>query len=187
MGQRREVISLTLKSLGYSANTEKPEELEAALERLIELKPNMVTLEDYDLDTSAKVMASGRAVISMGYANDVISGAELNPAIRYVLPEEGALLWNDTFVIPSTSRNRYTAELFLNFLMRPDINATIANENLYATTNEAALPFIEPYILNNPVIFPANKDLVNAELILPLSPQGQRLYDEIWERFITAP
>jgi spermidine/putrescine transport system substrate-binding protein len=187
MGQQRDNLSLTLKSLGYSANTENPEELEKALQRLIELKPHVITLEDFDLNTSAEVMADGHAVISMGYAYDVIAGAELNPAIEYVLPKEGALLWNDTFVIPSNSPNQYTAELFLNFLMRPDINATITNYNQYATPNEAAYPFIQPEILNNPLIFPPNDELVSAELVLPLTPQGQRLYDEIWERFVNAP
>lgn len=187
MGIPREVISLTLKSLGYSANTEEPEELELALERLIELKPNAIALEDYDLETSAQVMADGQAVIAMGYAYDALTGSELNPAIEYVLPEEGALIWNDTFVIPANSPNKYTAELFLNFLMRPDINAAITNQNGYATPNEAAYPFIEPEILSNPTIFPDMEDLVNAELILPLTPTGQQLYDEIWERFINAP
>lgn len=187
LGQRREVISLTLKSLGYSANTENPEELESALERLTELKPNAIALEEYDLDTSAQVMADGRAVISMGYAYDAVAGSELNPAIEYILPDEGALLWNDTFVIPASSPNKYTAELFLNFLMRPEINAAIANQNGYATPNEAAYPFIELEILNNPMVFPPTEDLVNAELILPLTPSGQQLYDEIWERFIKAP
>lgn len=187
LGVPREVISLTLKSLGYSANTEKPEELELALERLMELKPNVIVLEDYDLETSAQVMADGRAVIAMGYAYDALSGSELNPAIEYILPDEGALLWNDTFVIPVNSPNKYTAELFLNFLMRPEITAAITNHNGYATPNEAAYPFIELEILNNPMVFPRMEDLVNAELILPLTPDGQQLYDEIWERFIKAP
>jgi spermidine/putrescine transport system substrate-binding protein len=187
MGQRREVISLTLKSLGYSANSEEPAELEEALQRLIELKPDVLTLEEYDLYTSAELLASGKLVISMGYAYDVIASSEQNPFIQYVLPQEGALLWNDTFIIPVNSPNQYTAELFLNFLMRPEINAMIVNENLYATPNEAAYPFIEPDILNNPVIFPANQDIVNAELILPLTSQGQELYDSIWERLLAAP
>lgn len=187
LGVPRDVISLTLKSLGYSANSEDPAELEAALERLLVLKPHVLTLEDFNLSNAADILASGRAVITMGYASDVLYGSEQNPAITYVLPEEGALLWNDTFIIPSNSPNKYTAELFLNFLMRADINAEITNENLYATPNEAAFPFNEPEILNNPFIFPPNEDLVDAELIQPLSPEGQRLYDGIWERFITAP
>ncbi|NTU54803.1 MAG: spermidine/putrescine ABC transporter substrate-binding protein, partial [Anaerolineales bacterium] len=187
LGQRREVINLTLKSLGYSANTEKPEELESALERLVELKPNMIVLEEYDLETSAQVMANGQAVISMGYAYDALTGSELNSTIEYVLPDDGALLWNDTFVIPANSPNKYTAELFLNFLMRPEINAAIANQNGYATPNEAAYPFIDAGILSNPIIYPSNEALVHAELILPLTPTGQQLYDEIWERFMSTP
>jgi spermidine/putrescine transport system substrate-binding protein len=187
MGQRREVISLTLKSLGYSANSEQPAELEKALQRLIELKPFVLTLEEYDLYTSTDLLADGKLVISMGYVSDVLTGSEQNPSIQYVLPEEGALLWNDTFAIPANSPNQYTAELFLNFLMRPEINAMIVNENLYATPNEAAYPFIEPAILNNPVIFPSNQDLLHAELVLPLSARGQELYDSIWERLQAAP
>jgi spermidine/putrescine transport system substrate-binding protein len=71
--------------------------------------------------------------------------------------------------------------------LRPDVNAKIANYNQYATPNEAAYPFIQPQILNNPLIFPPNDELANAELVLPLTQQGQKMYDEIWERFLSAP
>jgi spermidine/putrescine transport system substrate-binding protein len=71
--------------------------------------------------------------------------------------------------------------------VQADINAKIVNENLYATPNEAAYEFIEEDILKNPIIFLPNEDLLNAELILPMSSQGQQLYDEIWKRFTTAP
>jgi len=187
LGQHREVLSLTLKSLGYSANSENPQELEEALQRLIELKPHALALEDFDLSTSADVMSSGRVILSMGYAYDAIAGNEQHPAIQYILPKEGALMWNDTFVVSANSTSQYTAELFLNFLLRPEINAMITNENHYATTNSAAYDFIEPDILNDPLIFPSNSDLNKAELVLPLSPEGQKLYDEIWERFTGTP
>jgi spermidine/putrescine transport system substrate-binding protein len=76
LGQHREVLSLTLKSLGYSANSENPQELEEALQRLIELKPHALALEDFNLSTSANVMSSGRVILSMGYAYDAIAGNE---------------------------------------------------------------------------------------------------------------
>ena len=185
-GQPREVLGLTLKSLGYSANSEKRAELEAALARLLELKPTIIPIEDPSVHWP-EALADGQVVVAMGYASDVLFGQELNPSITYVLPKEGALLWNDTFTIPASSPNKVTAELFLNFLMQADINAKIVNENLYATPNEAAYEFIEEDILDNPIIFPPNEDLLNAELILPLTPKGQQLYDEIWERFTAAP
>lgn len=185
-GQPREMIALTLKSLGYSANSEQPAQLEDTLARLIELKSNSFFIEDFDPSSAASVMASGQAVVAVGYAGDMLQGREQNQAITYVLPQEGALLWGDTFIIPANSPNQYTAEVFLNFLLDPRINAQIANENLYATPNEAARPFIKPEILNDPAVFPSDAELKNAELILPLSPSGQKLYNEIWEQFMAV-
>ena len=186
MGQRREVIALTLKSLDYSANSENPAELETALRRLNELKPHVLRLEDFDPTTSAEAMSSGKVVLSMGYANDVLAGRERNEAIHYVLPVEGALLWGDTFVIPANSPRKHTAEVFIDFLLRGDISAQIANANRFATPNEAALPFIDPALLKDPVVFPTNQDLQKAELMLPLSPAGEKLYDHIWAQFMAA-
>jgi spermidine/putrescine transport system substrate-binding protein len=180
------VIALTLKSLGYSANSENPDELQAALERLIQLKPGVVFLNDQDIDSLAKAEASGQVVAGMGYAGDAFAGQKLNAAITYVYPKEGALLWGDTFVIPADSPNPHTAEIFLNFLLRPEISAEIANSNHYATPNEAAFPLIDPEIFNDPFIFPPSDSLKNMEIILPLSSQGQALYDRIWAQFLAA-
>lgn len=181
-GQPRETIGFALKLLGYSANSEDPRELEEALTLLLELKDRALVVEDYDSYTSAGMLAEGLAYITMGFAYDAIEGHARNPAVTYVLPKEGPLLWGDNFVIPSNSPNQYTAELFVNFLMRPEINARITNENMYATSNEAAFPYIRPEILNNPIIFPPMKSLEKSEVILPLSVEGQALYDEIWDR-----
>ena len=153
---------------------------------MIDLKKNVIFFEDYALPDLPKIIAEGQIVAAMGYASDVINAQQYNAQIAYVYPQEGALLWGDTFVIPLTSQNPYTAEVFLNFLLRPDMNAQIANENYYATPNEAAFDFIDPKIFNDPMIFPPNESLRNAEIILPLSPEGQKLYDEVWKRFQAA-
>ncbi|MBL8155412.1 MAG: spermidine/putrescine ABC transporter substrate-binding protein [Anaerolineae bacterium] len=183
-GQSREVIALTLKSLGFSGNTEDPRELQAALDHLLEIRPHVLFIEDFGLAESSDLMASGQVVISMGYATDVIVGQTKNPDITFVMPEEGALMWNDTFVIPANGPHKYTAELFLNFLLRPEISAQMINEHYYPMANEAAEPFIDPAIRDNPVIYPPDEVLRNAELIVPLSVDGQQRYLELWERFL---
>ena len=181
---RRDVIALTLKSLGYSANSEHPEELEAALARLRALKPHVVRLEDVDPVDSAEALSSGKVVIAMGFARDVLEGRKRNPDIGYVMPRDGALFWGDNFVIPAKSADKYTAEALVDFLLRPDISARIANENRYATPNEAALPLIDPAIRKDPVVFPSSEDMQRSELVLPLSPEGERRYEDLWERFL---
>lgn len=122
----------------------------------------------------------------MGYAGDVIDGQKQEPSIAYVLPKEGPLLWNDNFIIPATSPHKIQAELFVIFLLLPNINAEITNIKGYATANEAAKRYIHREVLDNPVIYPTEATLQNADLILPLSSQGQKLYDEIWARFLAA-
>jgi len=185
-GERRELIGLALKALGYSANSENPAELEAALQHLLELRPRVVFLEDLEAYTAVPFLLSGEIIIAEGWSYDALEGREAHEAITYVLPAEGALLWGDSFVIPANSPNRYTAEVFLNFLLRPGIGAQIVHHNLYATANEAARSFIAREVLNDPLVFPPNADLVNAEVIQPLSPAGEQLYAGIWERFEAA-
>lgn len=186
IGQPRETLALALKSLGYSANSENPAELEAALKKLIALKPKLRFLEDYDPETAVPALASEEVVVAIGYSGDYQTGLAMGLAVEYVMPEEGALLWGDNFVIPANSPNKYTAELFINFLLRPEISAEIVNQKYYASANDAARAFVDPAILNNPSIYPSQTMLQNAEIILPLSAQGQKLYDEIWQRFLDA-
>jgi hypothetical protein len=50
--------------------------------------------------------------------------------------------------------------------------------------NEAANEFVDPEILNDPVVYATNEAMRNAELLLPLSPEGEELYAEIWGRFL---
>ncbi len=181
----RYTLGAALKSLGYSANSEDPTQLEAALQRLLALKPNAIWLSG-DQESMAPELVDGAAAFGLGWAYDYKVAHDQNVAVTYVLPEEGSLLWVDNLVIPANSPNKATAELFLNFLLRPEITGQVVNTNYYAMPNDAAAPHIDPAILNDPVIYPANQQLRNAEILLPLSSDGAKLHGEIWERFEKA-
>jgi spermidine/putrescine transport system substrate-binding protein len=180
----RYTLGAALKSLDYSANSENPAELEAALERLLELKSSAIWLNG-EL-TSTPKLVSGEAVMALGWSEDLWLAQAENEHVTYVLPEEGTLLWGDNFIIPANSPHKYSAELFLNFILRPEISAQIIEGNYYPMANQAALPFIEPKILNDPVVYPSNEQMKNAELLLPLSAKGEKLHADIWTRFLAA-
>ena len=134
----------------------------------------------------APELVDGDATSGFGWAYDYKVAHEQNATVTYVLPEEAPMLWVDNFVIPANSPNKSTAELFLNFLLRPEITGQIINANYYPMPNDTAAPHIDPAILNDPVIYPPSQQLQNAEILLALSPEGQKLHDEIWGRFLRA-
>lgn len=180
----RSLIPIALKTLGYSVNTANPAELEAALQHLLKLKPNAFIVGNENA-TVIPVLAEGQAAISYGWAFDALTAQKQGlTTIQYVVPEEGTILWGDHFVIPANSPRRREAELFLDFVLRPEIAGQIVNESYYAMPHDAAHPFILPEILNNPLIYPPNEQLQKAELTLPLSAEGDALYDAIWQRFL---
>jgi spermidine/putrescine transport system substrate-binding protein len=183
--QPRELVALTLLSMGYSLNSENPLELDAALERLLELKKAAFFVE-VEAASAVPRLLSGEAVILHGWAEDHQVAHAENPAVTYVLPEEGTAFWGDNFVIPASSPHPYTAEVFINFLLRPEISAQIVNEKKYATANEVAHPLIKPEIRDDPVIFPPVEMLRRAYFYTPLSPEGETLYRLVWERFLAG-
>jgi spermidine/putrescine transport system substrate-binding protein len=182
----RHTLGVALKALGYSANSEDPAELEAALRRLLELKPVAVVMAGAD-NSLAPALLEGDAAFGVGWAYDYKSVRERSETVSYVLPEEGALMWVDSFVIPANSRSKYTAEVFLDFLLRPEITGRLVNENHYAMPNDLAGPHIDPAIREDPVIYPTGEQLKGAEMLLPPSEEGQKRYDDIWDRFLAAP
>lgn len=185
-GQPRETLAFVLKSLGYSANSENPAELEQALARLVELKPHLRYVEDYDSEIAVPAFQEGGIALLAGYSGDYLASREAGLQVQFVTPEEGALIWGDVFIVPARSAHQAAAEIFINYLLLPDVSAQIVNQKYYASANEAARNFIEPQILQEPSIYPADSVLEQAEILLPLSREGQRLYDDIWRRFLSA-
>lgn len=182
----RSVIGLTLKSLGYSLNSEDPAELEAARRRLLELRPRVRFPAEDDAST-APYLFSGEATVTIGSGiSDAVEGQAQSAEVDYVLPEEGAILWGDNFAIPASSPSKHTAELFLDYLLRPENGARLMAWNSYATPNEAALAQLGPEVAADPLIFPPNETMRNAEIILPVSPEAQAIYDAIWAEFVAA-
>lgn len=124
--------------------------------------------------------------MGLGWSIDYWQAQEENDSIAYIVPQEGPILWGDNFVIPANSPNKYTAELLLDFIQRPEIAAQIVNEGYYPSPNIGGNEFIDPEILNDPAVYPTNEEMKNAEFLLPLSPEGEKLHAEVWERFLAA-
>jgi spermidine/putrescine transport system substrate-binding protein len=179
----RSTIPITLKALGYSANSENLDELEKARQYLLQLKSNAVILSG--LETSVTpILESGELVIGFGWAYDAALAQESNMPIEYIIPEEGTILWMDNFIIPANANNPRGAELFLNFILQPKIAAQIVNESYYPMAVDGMDQFVLPEILHNSVIFPDDAQMQKAEITLPIRADRKWIYDEIWADFM---
>lgn len=172
--QGNETITIGLKSLGYPVNSEDPAQLEEALARLLELK-KWVTFADVEKEAAVAPLLDGSATILVGWTGDAIYAHQENAAIQYVLPAEGMMLWGDSLVISAKSSQIETAELFLDFILRPDIGAQIITAYSYSSANQVALTLIDPALANDPILFPAEADFGKGVWYLPKSPQGKIL------------
>jgi spermidine/putrescine transport system substrate-binding protein len=178
----RHTLGIALAMLGYSVNTEDPVELQAGIDKLAEIKDRVIWLGDED--TSADRLNSGEVVIAMGWAYDALAARESGAPVDYVLPEEGPILWSDSFVIPSTSQARYLSELLLNYLLEAEVNARLMEQNYYAMPNDPALELIDRDLFNDPIIFPSSIELQNAQMLQPLSAEGYERSNAIWDQFL---
>jgi spermidine/putrescine transport system substrate-binding protein len=185
-GLPRDVVGMALKSLGYSLNSESPVELQAAEDKLMQLRPNVIIV-DPNAPTFAPLLREGKAQIGYGWSYDYRVAANDGLPVEYVLPEEGTIIWGENIFIPIHSPNKAAAEQFINFLLRGEISARSMMTSYTAMPNDAALEFIDPQLLQDPSIFPPADALTNAEFILPVSAETERRMQAIAARFVQGP
>jgi len=173
-----EVIGAALKYLGYSGNSTNLEELEEARELLLEQKPILRGYEDC-VSTRDELIEENLWAVHQ-YSGEGAFAADENENVEYIIPEEGGFLWIDNVMIPKDSPHKYTAEVFINFILRPQISADIANYLWYANTNEAAAEFTDQEILDAPSIYPSEEVLSRCELFVDIGGAAEAKYNEIW-------
>jgi spermidine/putrescine transport system substrate-binding protein len=178
--QPTELISVALRSLGYPLNSEDPAQLQAARDQLLVLK-NRVRFMDTGTQEFLQPLLDGEVFILVAWNGDAKEARDRNPAVTYVLPEEGTLLWGDSFVISANSPNKTTAEVFINYLLQPEVNAEMVKAYFYPTTNDGAFNFLPAEIIKDPLIYPSQKILSKNNFYLPLSPAGKELYQSVWQ------
>ena len=145
MDSIRDSMGVTLKYLGFSANSTSIPELFAARDKLIEQK-QLGVVKAYQVDETKDKMAAGEAAMAVMWSGDAmyaIDKAGDDIPLDYFVPVEGSNVWCDAAVIPTTAKNKENAEKFINFLCRPDIAALNWNYIWYSTPNMGAIELIE--------------------------------------------
>jgi putrescine transport system substrate-binding protein len=175
--------------LGHDPNTLDPADVTAASEILRRIRP---FIRNIDTAQYLNDLANGSICFVLGWSGDIerarnrAKEAGNGVHIAYLLPREGALLTVDVVGIPADAPHPHNAELWMNYLMRPDVTAGITNFINYPNGNLASLPLVEPVIRNDPSIYPSAA--TRARLVTPtaVSLEYSRIITREWTKFRTG-
>lgn len=172
----RESFAAALKYLGYSINSTNEDELNQARDLLVQQKE---WLYAYDSDQYEDLISADETVLAHGWSGDFFMIAEEDERIWYAIPQEGGVVWADNVCIPKSAPSQKTAELFIDYINRPEVAAKITNYTWYGSPNEAASEFIDPEILEEPAIYPPADVMAKLEWLEDVG-DATPLYERLW-------
>lgn len=178
LDDQRETLGAAFKLLGYSINTTDPEQLRQAKEKLIEQKP---FVKQYKSEAE-ELLIAGDVIMAHCWSGDAFRAAEERPSIRYVIPKEGSSQFIDTVCIPKSAPHKDLAEKFINYLLRPEVNAKITTFTKYGTCVLAAKEHLPEDLQKHKFIYPSAKVMESLEWLKDqgeFTQQYSRAWDEI--------
>lgn len=157
----RDAFGIAELLLGYSLNTTDSTRLQAAADKLKEQKP---VVQQYVMDQIFDAMENEEAWIAPYYAGDFLTMVEENEDLAFFQPEEqGFNVFIDAMVIPTCCKEKAAAETFINFLCDPEISAQNLDFIGYSVPASASKQYMDEETVNDPVAYPDENTLRNAE------------------------
>jgi len=150
-----EIIPVALHYIGKDAYSNDPADYKLATDMLAKVRKDVRMFSSTMIDD----VAGGKACVVIGWAGDInIASARAKDnkskdVIEALLPSTGALMFADTMAVTKDAKHPNNAMAFINFFLRPENGAAMANEMNYNSANLAAKEQIKPEIANNPSTF----------------------------------
>ena len=111
----RDSFMMAFKALGYSMNTEDPNEINNAYEWLLQMNNTMSPV--YVTDEVIDGMMNGYKDIAVVYSGDAAVVLDENEDMSFYMPSQGTNIWCDAMVIPANAENPKLAHEFINYML----------------------------------------------------------------------
>lgn len=134
----RAIIGLTLLTLGYDVNATDPAQLAEAKAKLSELMPN---IKLFDSDSPKTALIAGDVDLGITWTGEAFLAQQENPAIEYIYPSEGAMIWQDNYAIPADAPHLDAAYAWLNYSLQPELFWMMLRDFPYTNPSTATLDY----------------------------------------------
>lgn len=109
-------------------------------------------------------LANGGVCVALGWSGDIniarqrAIDAKNGNVIEVLVPKTSAALVFDTMAIPADAPHPNNAHLWINYIMRPEVHASLTNKVFYANPNAASVKLVRKDIANNKSVFLSDED-----------------------------
>ncbi|GGM39134.1 putrescine-binding periplasmic protein [Longimycelium tulufanense] len=182
LDEARDGMGLGLLALGYDPNTKDAQQIEEATRYLLDLKKKIGQITSDVVEP----LTSGQTPLAQVYSGDAFQAKDTNPDLEYVIPEEGGLTYVDLLCVPATAPHAENAHRFIDYILRPDVGAELANTIRYGSANTAAKPMIDKELLDNPMVYPPADVLAKLPFTKDLGPDVEARYADAWTKVKTG-
>lgn len=157
-----EVIPAALHYLGKPAYSKNQADYSTVAPLLKSIRPH-VTL--FSSSGYINDMANGSICLALGWSGDIniarqraIDG-KTGQNIQALIPKTGGVLFFDVMVVPIDAPHPGNAHKFIDYIMRPEVHASLTNKVFYANPNKESRKFIKPEVASNPTVFPNDAEM----------------------------
>jgi spermidine/putrescine-binding protein len=135
---RDEALAAAAIYNGRSINDLSPSTLQEIEDTLIAAKPYLAQFADATQYFDG--LSNEDFVASHAWSGDVLFVRETaNSDVTYTIPDEGAVIWTDNYVIPKNAPHKDTAMVFINHMWEASNAAVLAMFRNYMIANKTAL------------------------------------------------
>jgi putrescine transport system substrate-binding protein len=180
-----ELIPAALNYIGEDPDSQDPDVIAKAEDVLMAIRPY---IQKFHSSEYINALANGDICLAHGWSGDVLQARDRadeagnDVVIKYVAPDEGALMWFDQMAIPADAPHPEEAHAFINFLMKPEVMAKASNYVYFANGNEAAQAFLEEDVIGDPAIYPTPAALETLYTTSPYEPSVQRVVTRLYTK-----
>ncbi|MDQ0475346.1 polyamine ABC transporter substrate-binding protein [Labrys wisconsinensis] len=184
-----DIMPMALAYFGKKQDTEDPADYQVVVDAFAKVHDAIKTFDSENylnaLPNKELCMAftwSGDYATAMTRAKE--AGVDLH--LQYVVPKTGAPAWFDAWVIPADAPHPQNAQLFLNYMLRPEVIAAATNTTHYANSIPASNKLVDPAILNDPAVYPDAAVQARIWAKVSATQSGQREFTRAWSRIRTG-
>ena len=128
-----------------------------------------------------ELLINDAAYAAIAWSGDVGIIQADKPELEFIVPDEGGMYATDNMLIPKGAKNKYTAELWIDFYYQPEIAAVVEAYVQYICPVKGAaeeITKIDPALATNPLIFPDDETKKRLRVWGDVSAEDQAYFDE---------